>query len=514
MTNILKLFFSFTLLSFLVPTSTAEAQFVKDLSKRLEIPDIVDLNSSETHLYVLSETEGLAVFRAHADSLQWLYTSAGMQQRGDQLESDIRFAYLYGDSRRLTVIEPTSVLGVYSSTVLPDIPLAAERIGNDLYIALGESGLVRINLETPENVDAGSETVIEGKSIIDLTTYGGQTLFALSTDAIIDVISIRDGIPTVTDSVQLNFTPVRIFGMNEELYGSTATGTLYRIGSGGNTEEVGKFGSAIDDLKFWDGRHLLRTERSDIWLQLEDDSFTKRESGSDEGNHITVAGNTFWIAEYNTIAPVSLRDENNLPQVTEGSSQATIQLKPINDIITPYPRAVMLPIEFEAEVDMDQVTLSYTAPFSNAQIRGKTLLWQPGANQTGRHRVRITAVTDEGNSDSVEFMIDVRSFNAPPRFTPSRLLTVPVGDDFEMNITAIDPDGLNQNLIRYLGVDMPDGARINEKSGLFIWTPTIRQVGKHTFRIIATDQYGAASSQEYSINVVELGTNPPNEDRF
>jgi hypothetical protein len=111
-------------------------------------------------------------------------------------------------------------------------------------------------------------------------------------------------------------------------------------------------------------------------------------------------------------------------------------------------------------------------------------------------------------------MIDVRSFNAPPRFTPSRLLTVPVGDDFEMNITAIDPDGLNQNLIRYLGVDMPDGARINEKSGLFTWTPTIRQVGKHTFRIIATDQYGAASSQEYSINVVELGTNPPNEDRF
>ncbi|NBB76050.1 MAG: cadherin repeat domain-containing protein [Bacteroidetes bacterium] len=514
MIYILKLFFSFTLLSFLVSTSTTEAQFVKDLSKRLEIPNIVDLNSSETHLYVLSETEGLAVFRAHADSIQWLYTSAGMQQRGDQLESDIRFAYLYGDSRRLTVIEPTSVLGVYSSTVLPDVPLAAERIGNDLYIAMAESGLVRINLETPENVDAGSESVIKSKSIIDLTTYGGQTLFALSTNAAIDVISIREGVPTITDSVQLNFNPVRIFGLNEELYGSTASGTLYRIGSGGNSEEIGKFGSAIEDMELWNGRLLLRTEGSDIWLQLEDGSFIKRESGSDEGNYIAVADNTFWIAEYNTLTSVSLRDDNNLPQVTEGITEEPVQLKPINDIVTPYPRPVMVPIEFESEFDMNEVTLSYTAPFSNAQIRGKTLLWQPGANQTGRHKVKITAVTDDGNTDSVEFMIDVRSFNAPPRFTPSRLLTVPVGDNFEMNITAIDPDGLNQNLIRYLGVDMPDGAQINEKSGLFTWAPTIRQVGKHTFRIIATDQYGAASSQEYSINVVELGTNPPNEERF
>src|SRR5690625_1722529 len=77
-----------------------QAQFATDISRLLQIQKIIDMDASETHLYALSETEGLVVFRAHRDSLQWLYSSAGMQDRGNKLESDIRFSYLYGDSRR------------------------------------------------------------------------------------------------------------------------------------------------------------------------------------------------------------------------------------------------------------------------------------------------------------------------------------------------------------------------------------------------------------------------------
>jgi hypothetical protein len=51
---------------------------------------------------------------------------------------------------------------------------------------------------------------------------------------------------------------------------------------------------------------------------------------------------------------------------------------------------------------------------------------------------------------------------------------------------------------------MPEGARLNEKTGVFTWTPSIRQVGNHKFRVIATDQYGAAASQEFEITVVEI----------
>src|SRR5690554_1283174 len=89
----------------------ARQQLLQDYSRLMKIPDVVEMAASPTHLYLLSETEGLAVFRTYENSLQWLFTSEGMQQRGNQIYADIRFAYQFGNSRRLTVLEPTSVLG-------------------------------------------------------------------------------------------------------------------------------------------------------------------------------------------------------------------------------------------------------------------------------------------------------------------------------------------------------------------------------------------------------------------
>ncbi|MDX1585862.1 MAG: cadherin repeat domain-containing protein, partial [Balneolaceae bacterium] len=109
----------------------------KDYTTTMEIPSVIAMESSPAHLYVLSNSEGMVVFRAHSDSLQWLYSSTGMEQRGNRVTADIRFAYLFGYNRRLTVLEPTSVLGVYSSTLLPEKPLDAQRIEQKLYLALG-----------------------------------------------------------------------------------------------------------------------------------------------------------------------------------------------------------------------------------------------------------------------------------------------------------------------------------------------------------------------------------------
>jgi hypothetical protein len=175
---------------------------------------------------------------------------------------------------------------------------------------------------------------------------------------------------------------------------------------------------------------------------------------------------------------------------------------------------LLLPIEFETDVNFNDVSLSYSASFDNAQIRGNTFYWQPTAAQSGRHSVTITASLADGRTDSTQFIINLRPFNSPPRFTPTRPISIPVGEMFELQISAIDPDGMDQSLNRYLGVDMPDGAHINEQTGRFTWEPTERQVGEHTFRVIATDQYGAAASQDYTINVVELSAQSGEEDLF
>lgn len=478
------------------------AQLVKDLGRQIEVPEISNLQSSAAHLYVLSESEGLVVFRALSDSLQWLYSSTGMQQRGHILESDIRFAYLYGDTRRLTVIEPTSVLGVYSSTVLPDVPQSVNRIGNDLFIALGNSGFGRINLETPESVDAGFESISESRTV-DLASDGGQTLFVLKSENTITIYTIREGQISQSEDVETNNELNKIFLVEGELMGSDNDGNIYLINSNGDTEQIANVVNAVDRIDSWNNRTIVRTETADIWMNDTAGNFNRWKSAERAGNYFTVSEGTFWISEYNKVVPIVEQNSQRQSGAVSAAS-GSFRLSDIEDIVLPYPRPLLLPIEFDSDVNWDDISLSYNASFNNAQIRGNTFYWQPNANQSGRHSVTITASLADGQTDSTNFVINLRPFNSPPRFTPARPITIPVAEEFDLRINAIDPDGMNQALIRYLGVDMPYGANINEQTGQFTWEPNERQVGEHTFRVIATDQYGAAASQNYTINVVEL----------
>lgn len=510
MNKIFKSFLTFIVLFCITSGSFIHAQLVKDLGRQIEIPNIVNLQSSETHLYALSESEGLVVFRAYSDSLQWLYSSTGMQQRGHIIESDIRFAYLYGDTRRLTVVEPTSVLGVYSSTVLPDVPRAVVRMGNDLYIALGNSGLGRISLETPESVDSGVE-IIRDTQAIDLASDDGQTVFVLRGDNTIDIYTIREGNATLSEEVNIDQTLTKLFLIKGELKGSDDEGNIYLVNSDGDTEQIANVGSNVDKISIWKERTIVRTVSSEIWIDDSNGNFNQWKPGDRSGNYFTVTEDTFWISEYNKIFPIIERtDQQEMESDTPVSD--SFALSEIEDVVLPFPRPLLLPIEFEGDVSSDDISLSYIASFNNAQIRGSSFYWQPTATQSGRHTVTITASLADGKTDSTQFVINLRPFNSPPRFTPSRPISIPVGEEFELGISAIDPDGMNQSLIRYLGVDMPDGAQINETTGRFRWNPDERQVGEHTFRVIATDQYGAAASQDYTINVVELSAQTGEEE--
>jgi hypothetical protein len=81
-----------------------------------------------------------------------------------------------------------------------------------------------------------------------------------------------------------------------------------------------------------------------------------------------------------------------------------------------------------------------------------------------------------------------------------------VGRTFNLPVKAMDPDSDTKSLIRYLGVNLPNGASIDEQTGEFDWTPTERQIGKNSFRVIATDKYGAASSVDVTIRVIETSS--------
>lgn len=501
-----KLFLSlsplFLSLSFVVESS---AQPVRDLSRQLEIPAVLSLTSSETHLYALSESEGLVVFRARPDSLQWLYTSSGMQERGNRLQSDIRFAYLFGESRRITVIEPTSVLGVYSSTVLPARPLAAERIGFNLFVTMEDGRLGMINLETPERVDEEIQLAdTASEYIIDIASDGINRLYTVTANNRLQLYEVTENEVSLLSNVEISSRTEKLFLVNSGLFGSGRNGSLFSIDPSGNTTSIGSLDSQASDILNWNGLYIIRTSEGSLWTYEPASSELKNwKSGSSAGNHITLSEGTVWVSEFNYLAPIFIPESSsNLNQSSITDSR--LRLKEISDKTLPFPRPFIIPIELVNGLDHRNVSFSYSASFSNARIRGNTFFWQPTASQTGRHEVTITASASDGRTDSRTFNLDLRPFNAPPQFSPVRPVTIPGNELFEFQISAFDPDGLDQKLIRFLGVDLPEGAELNERTGLFRWIPSLRQAGEHRFRVIATDQFGAASSQEFEFRVIEV----------
>lgn len=489
----------------------ADAQWTQDFRHQMEISDIVDIESSPSHMYVLSESEGLVVFRAHSDSLQYLYSSTGMQRRGDRLEADIRFAYLYGQGRRLTVIEPTSVLGVYSSTVLPEAPKSTQRIGTHLYVAMGEKGLGKLSLETPEEVDSSPEMVDENRfnnsSVQNLVTDNNRLLYVLSDNRNIDIYQNDSNDESLRheERVRLNQSIEKIFLTDDELIGTDSRGNIYMIDSDGQTRTLASVDEPVDKLKIWDGYITVRTTSGKIWIGEVDEELNLWKDEETAGNHFTVIEDSFYLSEFNTISPVIYAKSNQSEDRSDSSISEEFKLKSIGNVTLPFPKPLILPIELESSrYSVEDVSLSYQGSVENARIRGNTFYWQPNANQTGRQQFTITATTVGGKSTYTEFSVDLRPFNAPPRFTPSRAISVVAEEDFSLDIEAFDPDGFNSDLIRYLGVDLPNGASLNEQTGKFTWKPSIRQVGSHSFQVIATDQFGAAASQDYELRVIEV----------
>lgn len=494
------------------------AQYNHDITQEMEVPDILDLESSEAHLYVLSESEGLVVYRAYPDSLQWLYTSTGMQRRGNSLHADIRFAYLYGDSRRLTVLEPTSVLGVYSSTVLPDVPVSTRRIGNNLYIVMRNGALGSVSLQTPESVDTEPVPVdpdrFEDRVVNDLATDSNRFLYVLSNNSRIDIYqfdSAEDQL-VIEESVELNESVDKIYFADNELIGAGSNGNIYLIDSNGRTRLQNELGHPVDNISFWMDEAVIRSTDGQLWIGILGGDLTHWKQNEQAGNFYTVNKDRLYITEFNSIFPVQRSPEGSFSDDQSNTGNQPFSIQSVEQVTLPFPKPLLLPIEIQGYPgNVSDITLSVESSIDGINVRGSSLFWQPGASSTGRHEVTVTATTPEGRSTQTSFTVDVKPFNSPPRFTPSREQSIPANEQFELQISAFDPDGTHPELVRYLGVDLPNGASLDEQTGVFTWEPSIRQVGDHQFRVIATDQFGAAASQDYNMQVIEM-TDSETED--
>lgn len=508
----------FTGLLFNITSNTqAQPALQKDFSYVLEIPSTIAVGSSAAHVYVLSDSEGMAVFRTQQDTLQWLYSSTGMEQRGDELTADIRFAYLWGDSRRLTVLEPTSVLGVYSSTLLPANPRDAKRIDNNLYVALGDKGLGKLSLRTPAAVDSTMDYVERSKlnreNIIDLESSSDQ-LFALSANQKLFHFDYEDEELTMDKEWELSEDLSKIFLLDNTIYGADKDGNIFELDGSGNTSKLGSIEEPITKIESWKNWLIIQGNSNRVWTSYQNRSPQLWKDDDEAGNYFTVTHDDLWLSENNKLSRIRASVPSDSGDITKTELSedydGDIDLKEISSKTVPHSKPLLFPIEFEQDIPGDAIQLSYRSEsIEHAQIRGQSFYWEPTADDIGNHRVKLLASTNSGKTDSTTVNIEITSFNSPPRFAPIRSISIPIGEEFSLPIKATDPDGNDRDLVRYLGVDLPDGASINEKTGEFTWTPTPRQVGENKFQVIATDQYGAAKRTDITINVVE---NPRSEE--
>lgn len=501
-----KITFIFTLLLTTGLSLNAQDKLVQNYSELMEIPDVITMEASPTHLYILSESKGMAVFRAYPNSLQWLYTSSGMQRRGHRIMADIRFAYLFGASNRLSVLEPTSALGVYSSTMLPAQPKAAARLHNNLYIALGNEGLGMLSLESPETIDSDVEFIMENEvgnaSVLDVrSTNVSDQLFVLTDAPSLLVLNQKESTLQLARVIPLQVPLAHIFIDDEQVWGSTETGEIYEIRSTGLGKRMGVTNEPVQRVFNWNDRLIIRNKSGRVWTTDESGLFEIWKDDNKGGNFIANSGNRLWIAENNNISEVMTRQES--AGITQFSTQ-NFNIKPISKQIVTYPNPLILALEMEGDYPAEQVEFSYRSNVKNAKIRKQGFFWQPTVNQVGNYSFSIIAANAQGQSDSTRFVVEVRSFNAPPRFSPVRSSSIAVNEKYTIEFNAIDPENPQNSLVRYIGVDMPDGASLNEKTGDFSWTPTERQVGETTFKIIATDRLGAASSIDVTLNVLDI----------
>jgi len=507
-----------TLLFFFITIVFAQAivsarqsiHLVKDQQRLMEIPGITAIAGSHTHLYVLSSTDGLIVFRSHPDSLQWLYSSEGIRHRGNRLQADIRFAYLTGNDNRLTVLEPTSVLGVYSSTTLSSRPGPLHRVEDFLYMGMETRGLFRLPLNTPAAVDTEPIRVhaelVTGRVIS--IAGSGRTFLALDDNGNLFQFRTEGGNIDHQRTFSFSQNVQRVFLIDGAVILSDANGSIFEMNAAGDLVNIITITGAPDTIFKRDQHFVIRTTDGQVFAARAGGSVTTLRNDRRAGNLMALSRDKLWVSEYNLISTASIQTRAaQSASVTEtvGGTSGRFRLNPIPNQIIPFSRTLLLPIELSGSIPTNELQFQIrSSSNTQATIRGQGFLWQPGPRDIGENTFTIIATSMTGVVDSTSFMVDVRSFNAPPRFTPVRPLSIPAGDRFELPVRATDPDGSSADLIRYLGVNLPEGSTLDERTGLFRWTPNRRQVGQHEFQVIATDQFGSAASQTITLNVLEL----------
>lgn len=474
----------------------------------MRIPAISAMSGSNTHAYVLSGQEGLAVFNASSDSLKWLYTSDAMLRRGTHLRSDARFAYLFSSENRLTIIDPTVSQGLYAVTVFDQEPKGVARVGSRLFVALGEGGIGSISLASRSEIDDSFESVPSkigpNESIVDIVASSNR-FFALGSTGTIYPFLISSGRILQEAPVTIGQPIRRLFEDQGEFLLSTSEGVVFTWERGSQANEIGTVNSEVASAQRFGTTWIVRTTDAKVWSFANGTAFPVRDN-SNAGNHILVNKDVLWLSEFDRLRRLDALPEPSISDTLDIESDVipgTIKISGVSNYSIPFPQPLLTYFSVE-NGSLEGVNWFVRQGDNPVPTRGNALIWQPKSTDIGLNYFTVIATNSMGASDSIRFTVDVRAFNAPPRLTPVRQVSIPVDELFTLQLSGFDPDGSDAELIRFSGLNLPEGVVIEPETGLLKWTPNDRQIGQNVLQIVISDQYGASMASEIILNVIRL----------
>lgn len=143
--------------------------------------------------------------------------------------------------------------------------------------------------------------------------------------------------------------------------------------------------------------------------------------------------------------------------------------------------------------------------------------WAPTIQQVDSHDI-VVAVGDGINTSTQSYTVVVNDADDPtaggvnraPVITSSPRFNAEADAVYQYAVTAIDPDG--DTMTYSLSGTVPDGMDV-DANGLITWTPSAGDAGDHPVIVAVTDEFGATSTQGFSISVTvnrppEITSNP------
>jgi hypothetical protein len=130
----------------------------------------------------------------------------------------------------------------------------------------------------------------------------------------------------------------------------------------------------------------------------------------------------------------------------------------------------------------------------------------PTNDDVGIHRANISVTDRLNRSSSQQVNLTVHNVNDPPVLSNIPSLSATEYQELRYQAKATDPDTKWGDILTF--TDNTGLFDIDGNSGVFSFTPTEEQVGKHIVKITVTDLQGASETSSFSISVANVNDPP------